>query len=412
MWSMLLVLKKRNRPQNYLLLVVAIGSIYYANYAIAVSPMTDYSQMAYLTAVNEFIVPSWMVCHLLYLESHLKGSILNSVVCFILFVPSIVHAGIMAVVYYMMDFDKIAAFLKAVDEMTANGRDVLREMPSGFEDGMYRMYYVTSELQYHYICLALCLCTFVMACFVMYRQGFKPFGIIRFLFSKGITTPGILTSILLTMVILLQCPLMYFGRSYIITSPYLGLTLTLVESLCIFVMCFVEYMSHSQYVTLKGLSSIRYVQDASVVGTPADGAIFDSLMASNIEISHDEAREISILYDRISTLVTRLQYAFEVDKVYRNPNLTLQMLAEKLNTNRTSLSMALKCRYNMTFKEYLSNWRIEKAKEYMLSHPDEVMESVAEICGFGGSSNFSHKFKDEVGESPKAWLQAKLKEDR
>ena len=78
----------------------------------------------------------------------------------------------------------------------------------------------------------------------------------------------------------------------------------------------------------------------------------------------------------------------------------------------TTLTTILKYRYKMTFKEYLVHCRIEKAKAYMLSHPDEVMETVADECGFGCSSNFSHKFKDEVGESPKAWLHARLAERR
>ena len=405
LWSMMLLLKKRNRPQNYLLLVLAIGTVYYASYAFSISPTSNYLQAAYLNALSEFIVPAWLVCHLLYLESHHRAPLLNSVVRFILFILPCVHSGIMGVVYYLIDFKSIAAFMQAHDEMIAKGQDFFANPPTGFEDEVYELYYVTAEKQFHFICLTLCLCTLIMGCVVIYRQGFKPFSVIQFLMGKGSTTIGILTSILLSSVILLQCPLMILGRSHITTSPALGLTLTLLESACIFAMAYVEYMSRTKDITLNSLSNMA---NNSETPFPEDN---DGCMR-NIEINDDEAKEISILSEKIKSLVSRVEYAFEVEKVYHNPNLTLHSLADKLNTNRTTLTTILKYRYKMTFKEYLIHCRIEKAKAYMLSHPDEVMETVADECGFGCSSNFSHKFKDEVGESPKAWLHARLAERR
>lgn len=411
-WSLLLLLKKRNRPQNYLLIVLLMGTAYYAAYTIAVSPRTNYTQMAYLMAINQFLVPSWMVFQLLYLESHLKATILNSIACFFMFVPLCVHSGIVAVMYYLIGFDNVASFLQALDSTTAMGLDFFANTPKGFEDDVYRLFYTMSEKQFHIICLLHCFCTTVMAAIVMFRQGFKPLGVYQFLKGEGTTTTGIVASVFVILVILLQCPLMLLGRSYIVASPYLGVTITLLESICIFVMSYVEYMSQDSYITLRGLASLTPVASAEVSMAESMDESYDMRLSRSIEINDDEVKEISIISEKITSLMNRVQHAFEVEKVYQNPDLTLQMLAEKLNTNRTTLATALKFKYRMTFKEYLSHCRIEKAKEYMLSHPDEVIEAVADKCGFAGSSNFAHKFKDEVGESPRAWLQARLAENR
>lgn len=399
MWSFILLLKKRNRPQNYLLLVLAIGTLYYADYAIAVSPSTDYSQMAYLTAINEFIAPAWMVCHFLYLESHLKKTILtNFFIYFALFILPCVHGGIMGAMYYIMEQDEIAALLQAIDETTAQGIDFFANPSPGFDDEVYNLFYFTAEKQYHIICLILCLCTLCMAGIVMYRHNFTPKSLWNFLRGKGAITSGILTSILLSTIIMLQCPLMILGRSYILTSPYLGLTLTLAQSVCIFLLSFVEYMSRSRIITLGTLT--------------CDDTYMVEVADTSDSKNKDEDNNLSILNEKMQSLIDRIQHAFEVEQVYKDADLTLQSLAQKLNTNRTTLATVLKYKYKMTFKEYLTKCRINKAKEYMLAHPEEPIDIVAEVCGFGGSSNFSHKFKDEVGESPKSWLNARMTEQR
>lgn len=408
MWSSILLLKKRNRPQNYLLIVLSIGTAYYATYGIAISPSTDYHQMAYLNASCQYIVPVWMIFHLLYIESHLKRSIINSFACFCLFILPCVHASVMAVIYYIMDIDSIATFLEMHDKMMAQGKDFVPEVSAGIEGNMYRIYHFTAEKQFHALCIGLCSCTFIMGIVVMKRFGYKPFAICRFLFSDGEIASGILPILQIMIVILLQCPLMFFGRSFVASCPTFGLIITILQSISIFCMGYVEYLSDDRKITSKSLKNIALVPDTNVTGVGNDEYDDDPV----IDINDDEAEEIVVLNDKIESLMNRIEHAFEVDKVYKIPDLTLPMLAERLNTNRTTLATVLKFKYKMTFKDYLTLCRIEKAKRYMIAHPDEVMEVVAENCGFAGASNFSHKFKDEVGLSPKSWLQNQLNENR
>lgn len=411
MWSMILALKKRNRPQNYLLTVLSMGTVYYAAYAIAISPSTDYSQMAYLMALCQYLVPVWMIIHLLFVESHLKAKLLNNFARFCFFIPVCVHGSIMSVVYYMIDMKRIASYLEMDNNIRMQGLKFFPNVPEGFEDEIYRIYHFTAEKEFHGLCLFLCICTFAMGIIVMKRLGYKPMDVTRFVFKKGEIPSGIMPSYLIMLVILLQCPLMLFGRSYMVSCPRLALCITLLEAICIFCMGYVEYLSDGRTISIYSLKNMDLMP--GVVHTDVHSDITDDDdELRTIEINDDEAEEIIILSDKITSLMDRLQKAFEEDKVYKKADLTLPMLAEMLNTNRTTLATVLKFKYKMTFKEYLAQCRIEMAKRYMLSHPDDVMELVADSCGFAGASSFSHKFKDEVGVSPKVWLQNQLIENR
>lgn len=412
MWTIIILLKKRNRSQNYILAVLGIGFIYYIAFAVYISPSTDYLMMVKLDALCQFMTPLWMVFHMLYVESHLKVPFFNDVMRHCLYIPAFIHGGIMAVVYYMISFDNAAKFLYMYDKATAAKQSFFDNIPEGFTDGIYKLYHFTAIKQFHIICVALCACTFLIGCLVMKRQGYRPSSIIRFLAGQGSLTPGTATSVILMFIILLQCPLMLIGRSFVMNTPVLGLTMSILEALLIFFLGYVEYMSHVKSFTLRNLANGDFFP-GSTVEKSIEECVKEELAPENpININDDEAEQMIILNARIHNLMERVQKAFEEEKVYKNPDLTLQMLADKLNTNRTTLSNVLKYQYKMTFKEYLAHCRIEKAKEYMLQNPEEVMESIADRCGFGGGSNFSHKFKDEVGVSPKAWLQSQLDEKR
>jgi len=411
MWSLILILKKRNRPQNYLLIILSMGTIYYAAYAIAISPSTDYNQMAYLNALCQYLVPVWMIFHLMYVESHLKLRIMSNFSRFSMFILPCVHASIMTIIYYLMDFKSIAAYLDVDDDIHINGVEFLHGVPNGFDDDLFKAYHLTAEKEFHVLCLILCVCTFIMAIIVSKRLGYKRFQICNFLFKKGEISSGIIPSVLLQIVILLQCPLMILGRAYLVNNPRLAMSLTILEAIAIFCMGYVEYLSDGRTISRQSLKNMDLIPGGSNEGYSIPQTTVEDELKP-IEINEEEADEIVILSDKIVSLMDRIQKAFEEDKVYQNPELTLQMLAEMLNTNRTTLATVLKFKYKKTFKEYLAECRIEKAKRYMLAHPDDVMEVVAESCGFMGASNFSHKFKDEVGMSPKAWLQNKLMEDR
>ena len=94
----------------------------------------------------------------------------------------------------------------------------------------------------------------------------------------------------------------------------------------------------------------------------------------------------------------------ERDSLYKEVDLTIEGLADKMNTNRTYLSRVINDNYQMPFRHWLNFYRIERSIQYMLSHPAANQETVARESGFISASAFNHKFKSVTGTSPRLWL--------
>jgi AraC-like DNA-binding protein len=70
-------------------------------------------------------------------------------------------------------------------------------------------------------------------------------------------------------------------------------------------------------------------------------------------------------------------------------------------------SKLFKERERTTFEHYVSNVRVERAKQLLTSTELEVMR-VGELCGFGTPQYFSRVFRDQTGRTPRAYRQEAL----
>lgn len=94
-----------------------------------------------------------------------------------------------------------------------------------------------------------------------------------------------------------------------------------------------------------------------------------------------------------------LQKAFEQDKIFLEPKLTITMLAEKLNTNRTYLSNYINNELNVSFFEYVNRYRIKYAKQLLTSN-EYTIEAISTMCGYNSLSAFRRTFTSITGTTP------------
>ena len=80
-------------------------------------------------------------------------------------------------------------------------------------------------------------------------------------------------------------------------------------------------------------------------------------------------------------------------------SLTLDELAEKYNTSPKYLSNRIKQYLNMPFKDYITQLKIEKAKEYLCKTNISITE-LYPLVGFMGRGAFTRAFKQKTGLSP------------
>lgn len=86
-------------------------------------------------------------------------------------------------------------------------------------------------------------------------------------------------------------------------------------------------------------------------------------------------------------------------KAYLDPNLSLPKLAKLANTIPNYLSQTLNETLSISFFDYVNKYRIEAAKERLLTTKDAVIDIATEV-GFNSKSSFYSAFKKEGGTTP------------
>jgi len=116
-----------------------------------------------------------------------------------------------------------------------------------------------------------------------------------------------------------------------------------------------------------------------------------------------EAKDSRTKFDPVK-LIQDITELMEREGLYKDLDLTIETLAAKMKTNRTYLSHAVNQNYQMSFRQWLNTYRIERSIQYMLQHPAANQEEIARESGFLSASAFNHKFKSVTGTSPRLWL--------
>lgn len=95
-------------------------------------------------------------------------------------------------------------------------------------------------------------------------------------------------------------------------------------------------------------------------------------------------------------------------KSYTQSGLTIQDMAKMLDTNRTYLNAFIKEKYHVSFCDWITDIRLEYAKEILKEHPEISIQRVAELSGFMSRSYFTKSFTEKEGCSPSKWKKAIL----
>lgn len=99
-------------------------------------------------------------------------------------------------------------------------------------------------------------------------------------------------------------------------------------------------------------------------------------------------------------LFVRIESLMRDDKIFRQKGLTLDSLAEKLDTNRTYVSRAINAFSGKTFVNYLNTYRINEAVK-LISEPGSQINAkqLAEDLGYASVNVFYQVFQRETGLS-------------
>lgn len=115
------------------------------------------------------------------------------------------------------------------------------------------------------------------------------------------------------------------------------------------------------------------------------------------ETQEEEKTDVNTEYRRA------LEQWMETEKPYLNPDFRLTDLRQVLPMNRTYLSQFINAEYDCTFYQFVTNYRIEEAKQLMKNHPEMKLSDVATLSGFSSPVVFSRTFAKETDMTPREW---------
>lgn len=102
----------------------------------------------------------------------------------------------------------------------------------------------------------------------------------------------------------------------------------------------------------------------------------------------------------------KLLAIMESDKLFKEPELSLAMLAGKLEVHPNYLSQVINQREGKSFFDYINNLRVEEFKRLVAlpANSQFTIIGLAYDCGFNSKSSFNKNFRKATGESPSEYL--------
>lgn len=108
----------------------------------------------------------------------------------------------------------------------------------------------------------------------------------------------------------------------------------------------------------------------------------------------------------LAQLVEDLQRLMRQDKVFLNPDLNLQLLAQYLGGSTKRCSYVLNTGMGANFNQYINRLRVDAFKERIQQgqHQAFTLTSIAYECGFDSKSTFNRVFKANCGMTPSEFV--------
>lgn len=102
----------------------------------------------------------------------------------------------------------------------------------------------------------------------------------------------------------------------------------------------------------------------------------------------------------------KIKQLFEIEHIYKNPELTLTDLTNLLHTNRNIVSKVINQEFEMNFNDFVNKKRVEAVIEKLKKgdHRRNTLLGIALDCGFNSKTTFNRAFKKHIGITPKQFI--------
>ena len=150
-------------------------------------------------------------------------------------------------------------------------------------------------------------------------------------------------------------------------------------------------------------------QNLALLNLHKSGVLDDDFRDKSVNNMENESIKYSqsnLSEEAKMAILSRFEMLIQIDKVFIEPDLTLNSLAEKCMTNRTYLSQILNEKYNMNFNSLINKYRVEEAMRKMADADFNIpLKALYSHLGFNSNSTFYEVFRKHTGTSPSFYLK-------
>ena len=105
---------------------------------------------------------------------------------------------------------------------------------------------------------------------------------------------------------------------------------------------------------------------------------------------------------------TQLKELIESERIYKNPDVTLSYLADKMNLLERDISFIINQYGEHNFAQFINQYRINEAQRLITQDSSSKMISIAYESGFNNLSTFNQVFKNITGGTPSEFRKKQL----
>lgn len=108
-------------------------------------------------------------------------------------------------------------------------------------------------------------------------------------------------------------------------------------------------------------------------------------------------------------IIDKVKNYIEINELYKKEKLSLTEISKKVDSNPKYLSQAINHHLNLSFVDFINNYRVEEAKKQMLDTKNAplTLEAIGMMAGFKSKSAFFRAFKKATNVTPNQFLKSK-----
>lgn len=159
-----------------------------------------------------------------------------------------------------------------------------------------------------------------------------------------------------------------------------------------------EFLYHLQIVAMA--SMVLYIGYKSY--------LMPNLFTSSFVKQQNKYKKSGLTSSFSNELKEQLMQLLEADKIYRQNNISLAIVSDKLGTTRHNTSQVINEHFGLNFFELINKYRIEEATEILKNDKNKNLNiiDVAYEVGFNNKVTFNKSFRKVLSQTPSQYLSS------